>query len=155
MDTNVVSILTSIIVIAIMLIVVIWFIISLVVLYKLRNKFNKDSKILEDMKESNKHKMVEYSTQVLEFIRMMVGQVAVLKFRTFVDSNDLSKVSKSSVEKLVADVAASVNNSMNMVNLSLENTVYSKEFFEQYIIETSVLMVKDLLDKAIGDKDEE
>lgn len=155
MDNNVLSALTSIIVVAIMLIVVIWFIISLVVLYKLRNKFNKDSKLLEDMKESNKNKMVEYSKQVLEFIRMMVGQIAVLKFRTFVDTNDLSKVSKSTIEKLVADVAESVNMSMNMVNLSLENTVYSKEFFEQYIVETSVLMIKDLLDKAIGEKDEE
>lgn len=155
MDNNVLSALTSIIVVAIMLIVVIWFIISLVVLYKLRNKFNKDSKLLEDMKESNKNKMVEYSKQVLEFIRMMVGQIAVLKFRTFVDTNDLSKVSKSAIEKLVADVAESVNRSMNMVNLSLENTVYSKEFFEQYIVETSVLMIKDLLDKAIGEKDEE
>lgn len=155
MDNNVLSALTSIIVVAIMLIVVIWFIISLVVLYKLRNKFNKDSKLLEDMKESNKNKMVEYSKQVLEFIRMMVGQIAVLKFRTFVDTNDLSKVSRSAIEKLVADVAESVNRSMNMVNLSLENTVYSKEFFEQYIVETSVLMIKDLLDKAIGEKDEE
>lgn len=133
-------------------IVLIWFGISLMVLIRLKKKYVKDTTLLHDLKEANQEKVVEYSKQLLDFIRMMVSQIAVIRFRTFVDNNDMSKITKSSIEKLVHDVASTVKQSINISNVSIENTVYSEEFFDRYIVETSVIMVKDLLDKAIGIK---
>lgn len=137
------------------IIVILWFIITMTIFIKLKSKYEKDNRSLKILQEGNKGKILDYSKQVLEFIRMLVGQVAVIKFRTFVDNNDLRKVTKGATEKLVADVATTVNKSINTGNMSLENTIYSREFFDQYIVDTSVIMIKEMLDKAIGDDQED
>lgn len=150
MDNTIVSTLVTGAAILIMLIVLLWFIITIGVLVKLNNRFKHDSTALQELKEGNKERVVEYSKQVLEFIRMMVGQVAVIKFRTFIDNRKIEKISKANVEELVADVARTVNRSINMSNIQIENTVYSREFFEEYIIESSVMIIKDLLARDLN-----
>lgn len=150
MDNTIVSTLVTGAAILIMLIVLLWFIITIGVLVKLNNKFKHDSTALQELKEGNKERVVEYSKQVLEFIRMMVGQVAVIKFRTFIDNRKIEKISKANVEELVADVARTVNRSINMSNIQIENTVYSREFFEEYIVESSVMIIKDLLARDLN-----
>lgn len=156
MDNTIVSTLVTGAAILIMLIVLLWFIITIGVLAKLNNKFKHDSTALQELKEGNKERVVEYSKQVLEFIRMMVGQVAVIKFRTFIDNRKIEKISKANVEELVADVARTVNRSINMSNIQIENTVYSREFFEEYIVESSVMIIKDLLARDLNNiRDEE
>lgn len=151
MDNNVIVMLGTGILSLIMVIVLLWFIISLAVLVKLRKQFKTDSESLQVLKEGNKDKVIEYSRQVLDFIRMMVSQVAVIKFRTFIDNRKVDKISKNNIGDLVADVATTVNKSINMSNIQIDNTIYSREFFEQYIVETSVLMVKELLEKNLSD----
>lgn len=156
MDNTIVSTLVTGAAILIMLIVLLWFIITIGVLVKLNNRFKHDSTALQELKEGNKERVVEYSKQVLEFIRMMVGQVAVIKFRTFIDNRKIEKISKANVEELVADVARTVNRSINMSNIQIENTVYSREFFEEYIVESSVMIIKDLLARDLNNiRDEE
>lgn len=154
MDNNTMSLLITVILVLIMFIVLFWFGMSLTVLMRLRSQYDKDSRSLKELQEGNKDKVLDNSKQLLEFIRMMVGQVAVLKFRTFMDTRDIEKSTKSNIESLVKEVATTVNASLNMSNISIENTIYSKEFFEQYIVETSVIIVKDLLDKSLNDDEE-
>lgn len=154
MDTNTISVLVTLALVLIMFVVLFWFVMSLVVLMRLRNQYDKDSRSLRELQEGNKDKVLDNSKQLLEFIRMMVGQVAVLKFRTFIDTRDVERSTKANIESLVQDVATTVNASLNMSNISIENTIYSKEFFEQYIVETSVIIIKDLLDKSLNEDDE-
>lgn len=155
MDNNTMSLLITVILVLIMFVVLFWFGMSLTVLMRLRNQYDKDSRSLKELQEGNKDKVLDNSKQLLEFIRMMVGQVAVLKFRTFMDTRDIEKSTKSNIEGLVKEVATTVNASLNMSNISIENTIYSKEFFEQYIVETSVIIVKDLLDKSLNDDEDQ
>lgn len=155
MDNNTMSLLVTVILVLIMFVVLFWFGMSLTVLMRLRNQYDKDSRSLKELQEGNKDKVLDNSKQLLEFIRMMVGQVAVLKFRTFMDTRDIEKSTKSNIEGLVKEVATTVNASLNMSNISIENTIYSKEFFEQYIVETSVIIVKDLLDKSLNDDEDQ
>lgn len=154
MDNNTMSLLITVILVLIMFIVLFWFGMSLTVLMRLRSQYDKDSRSLKELQEGNKDKVLDNSKQLLEFIRMMVGQVAVLKFRTFMDTRDIEKSTKSNIESLVKEVATTVNASLNMSNISIENTIYSKEFFEQYIVETSVIIVKDLLDRSLNEDEE-
>lgn len=154
MDNNTMSLLVTVILVLIMFVVLFWFVMSLTVLMRLRNQYDKDNRSLRELQEGNKDKVLDNSKQLLEFIRMMVGQVAVLKFRTFIDTRDIEKSTKSNIEHLVQDIATTVNSSLNMSNISIENTIYSKEFFEQYIIETSIVIVKDLLDKSLNDDED-
>lgn len=154
MDTNTISVLVTLALVLIMFVVLFWFVTSMVVLMRLRNQYDKDSRSLRELQEGNKDKVLDNSKQLLEFIRMMVGQVAVLKFRTFIDTRDVERSTKANIESLVQDVATTVNASLNMSNISIENTIYSKEFFEQYIVETSVIIIKDLLDKSLNEDDE-
>lgn len=127
---------------------------AIIKLIKLNRKYIADGAELAHLKESNNVKVIEYSKQVLEFIRMMVSQVAIIKFRTFIDNNDITKVTKSHIEKLASQVATSVKYSINIGNISLSDTIYTQEYFDEYIVETSILMVKQLFEKAIGDIDE-
>lgn len=155
MDSSTISVLITLALVLIMFVVLFWFVMSLVVLMRLRNQYDKDSRSLRELQEGNKDKVLENSKQLLEFIRMMVGQVAVIKFRTFIDSRDVEKSTKTNIGNLVKEIATTVNSSLNMSNISIENTIYSKEFFEQYIVESSVIIVKDLLEKSLNDHNED
>lgn len=140
----------------IMLFVILWFIISMVMLSRLYIRFNNNTHELIALKESNKEKLVDYSNKSLDFIKMMISQTALLKFRTFIDANDISKVTRIQIEGVVSDVAKTVKGTINMNNIAIENTIYTEEFFDNYIIETSVYIVKQLfenaVDKSIADK---
>lgn len=149
------SVFITIALVMIMFVVLFWFVISLIVLVRLRSQYDKDSRSLRELQEGNKDKVLENSKQLLEFIRMMVGQVAVIKFRTFIDSRDVEKSTKTNIGNLVKEIATTVNSSLNMSNISIENTIYSKEFFEQYIVESSVIIVKDLLEKSLNEHNED
>lgn len=127
---------------------------AVIKLLKLNKRYTIENAELKDLRESNKVKVVDYSKQVLDFIRMIVSQVAIIKFRTFIDNNDIQKISKVHIEKLASEVAINVKHSININNISLENTIYTKEFFDEYIIETSILMIKQMFEKTIEEMEE-
>lgn len=138
-----------------MCIVIMWFVISLVVLFKLYKQHNQTAKEIIALKEDNKDKMLEYSNKSLEFIKLMVSQIALLKLKAFIDQHDISKVTRSQIEKVVEDVATTVRKNINMNNFQLSHTIYTEEYFDQYIVDTAVFIVKKLFDEAIEKADEE
>ena len=138
-----------------MCIVIMWFVISLVVLFKLYKQHNQTAKEIIALKEDNKDKMLEYSNKSLEFIKLMVSQIALLILKAFIDQHDISKVTRSQIEKVVEDVATTVRKNINMNNFQLSHTIYTEEYFDQYIVDTAVFIVKKLFDEAIEKADEE
>lgn len=141
--------------IVLMCIVILWFAISLVVLYKLDKQHKQTSREIIMLQKDNKEKILEYSQKSLEFIKLMISQIALLKLKAFIDQHDISKVSRSQIEKVVEDVALTVRNNINMQNFQIENTIYTEEYFDQYIIQTSVFIVKKLFDEAVNRASEE
>ena len=134
-----------------LLVSMIWMSIKLYHYYKLKQLSLENEIEYQRLENENKNKTVEYSNKVLELIRSIVGQIAVLKFRTFKDTHDMEKVTKANVEGLVKDVANMANKSLNMNNIFLDDTFFTKEFVEQYIVETSVILIKQMMDKAVSE----
>ena len=62
----------------------------------------------------------------------------------------MSKVTKANVEELVKDIAHMANNSLNMDNIFLDDTFFTKEFVENYIVETTVILVKQMMEKEFN-----
>lgn len=152
MDNTVLVVVASILLI-IMMFVIIWFIISLIMLYNLQKKYNSRMLELALLEKNNNTKVVDYSNQLLEFIRMMISQVSILKLKVFIDNNHVDKITKFQVEQVVTDIATTVKTALNVNNIAIENTIYTQEFFEQYIIDTTVHTVKQLMEKTINDSD--
>jgi len=42
---------------------------------------------------------------------------------------------------------------LNMNNIFLDDTFFTKEFVEKYIVETSVILVKQMIEKAVNNMD--
>lgn len=144
----------GIIVIVALIMVLIWMLIVLNRYIKLKQRQIENEIEYRSIRKENQNKTVEYSNQVLEFVRSIVGQVAVLKFRTFTDTHDLTKITKAHLQPLVTDVATMVKDSINIENISIGEALFTKDFYEKYIIETSVIMIKQMWETAIEDQDE-
>lgn len=97
----------------------------------------------------NQHKTSEYSTQLLELIRNIVAQIAVVKYRNFAEANDMSKVTESMIKNLIKDIAESTHRSLNLDNMLWVDTLYTREFIENYIIDVTVMMVKASVHKTL------
>ena len=121
--------------------------------FKVKQENLRNEIIYRQLEIENKNKTVEYSDKALELIRSIVGQIAVLKFRTFQDGRDMAKVTKTNVEELVKDIANMANGSLNMNNIFLDDTFFTKEFVEKYIVETAVILVKQMMEKTVNNMD--
>lgn len=119
--------------------------------YSLKQQSLRNDIEYRQIENENKNKTVEYSNKVLELVRSIVGQIAVLKFRTFQDSHDMSKITTTNTKALVDDVARMAKRSLNMNNIFLDDTFFTKEFIENYIVETSIILIKQMIEKAAND----
>lgn len=119
--------------------------------YSLKQQSLQNDIEYRQIENENKNKTVEYSNKVLELVRSIVGQIAVLKFRTFQDSHDMSKITTTNTKALVDDVARMAKRSLNMNNIFLDDTFFTKEFIENYIVETSIILIKQMIEKAAND----
>jgi sulfur relay (sulfurtransferase) DsrC/TusE family protein len=97
---------------------------------------------------------LKYSNKLLEFIKMIVGTITVLKFRSFKDSHDMTKITKSNVQDLVKEIAESSYTSIELESIDFECLNFTKEFYEQYIVDTAVIYVKESLIRTYGEADE-
>lgn len=106
--------------------------------------------------KENEKQSTKYSKEILELIRKVIAQIAILKFRTFRDrhADKINLVTQSNIESLAGDVAESVYKSLNPEVLTFKDTFFTKEFYESFIVETSILMVKDLWAKTLKEIDE-
>lgn len=140
----------SVVLVVFMLMSIIWLIISIVVLMKLYGRYTKNSLQMIELQSHNKDKLIDYSTELMDFIRMLISQVALLKVKEFTDGNDITKVTRAHIEGIISDVATEIKEQINMNNISLANTIYTEEFFDQYIVDSTVYIVKELFEKSVS-----
>jgi sulfur relay (sulfurtransferase) DsrC/TusE family protein len=100
-----------------------------------------------------KKNQIDYSNQILEFTRTLIGQITILKARTYSDTHDLSMGSKAQISSLAKEVAETFKNSLNpeIWDTIKNKTFYTREFYINYIVETSIIMVKDIHKKMVDD----
>lgn len=93
---------------------------------------------------------LQYSKDMLEFLRTVIATVTVLKFKDFCDHHpQFDKVSESNVRSFAGDVAISVNEFINRNNITFDDALFTESFYNHYLIETCFTYVKDLVDKKI------
>lgn len=109
---------------------------------------------INELKDEYKLKTTEYSKTLLEYIKTFTAQVAAINFRNFLDTHELEKVTKTTVSKLVEDTARLVNDSINEHNIIFQDALFTRDFYDKYIIDISMISIKDLLEKAVNNINE-
>lgn len=97
--------------------------------------------------ESNKD---VYSEKIFNFTDTMINKISILKYSSFIDGHYTDMITKANIEKLASDVATEVYNSIDIDKINFNNTLFTKEFYEKYIIETSLTTIKRLIEKTIN-----
>lgn len=108
---------------------------------------------IDELDYSNRLSSITYTNELLKFIRMFIAQVAVIKMRSFSDNRDIKKVTRKNVSDLVQEVAKEVNMYINRNELNSSFTLLTPDFLDKYIIENTIIIVKDLFNKTIDDYD--
>lgn len=125
----------------------------------LRKYFAIKQNEIEVKREANKiaakndHSSLEYSNGLLDFVKTVVAQTTVLKFRSFIDNRDVSKITLTQLKKFVQEIVPLIHDSLVIGNMDLNGVMFTERFLNIYIIETSMIMAKELLDKAINEED--
>lgn len=99
----------------------------------------------------NRQESLRYSEDMLDFIKLVVAQVSVIQFRKFTDGHKMEKVTLAQVKNIVSEIAGTVNKAIIRDNIEFDTTIFTREFFDSYIIETTSMFVKQLLEKYIID----
>lgn len=94
---------------------------------------------------------VRYSEQILDFIRTISVQSAVMKYQEFADGHDIDKITRAQVQNLVIDISVETKNHVNLDVIDYNELLYDRQFIEGYIIQNSISTVKRMLEKSIND----
>lgn len=116
--------------------------------YRLKQQSLSNDIEYKVLKNERELKTVDYSNNVMELLRSIIGQIAVIKFRTFQDNREMDKITKENLKQLVKEVGEMANQSINMNNIFIEDTFYDRAFIDSYVAETSAIMVKELFEKS-------
>lgn len=128
------------------------------ILYKYAKKKIQflDKQVNDDLIKLNVgKKSIEYSTNLLEFIRTIINQIAVLEVKTFCDNHDLTKISKKNILNLVTKISKLV---YEFLNINMENNpiLFNESFYTYYITEitsaTVKQMIEDIISKILNDE---
>lgn len=93
---------------------------------------------------------LQYSKDMLEFLRSVIATVTVLKFKDFCDHHpQFDKVTEVNVRMFAGEVATAVNNFINRKNITFDEALFTESFYNHYLIETCFTYVKDLVDKKV------
>lgn len=118
-------------------------------------KLNELEQLVEKSKEEYRMRNVDYSNKLLDYIKIFVAQVASIKFRNFIDTHDITKINKTIVGGLIEEIAIEVKNSINDNNVIFQDALFTKEFYDGFIVQSTTIIVKDLLEKVIENNDME
>lgn len=116
-------------------------------LEELRIKYREMELQNQEIEKIQKDQSIEYSRNLMKYLREFIGQITVIKFKTFIDSHKMDKITEINIKKLIDDIATTTNNSINRSNILFDNTIITKEFYESYIVETAIMLVKEMLEK--------
>lgn len=92
---------------------------------------------------------IEYSQKLIDFIKSLTIEIAILKYKEYIDSHEFEKLQKTHIAQIAEDTAKSVHDAINFDIIDFDDVLYTKEFYESFIIKTSLASVKSLLEKSL------
>ena len=106
-----------------------------------QNKANTD--------EMSAAEKIKYTTDMIDFIKVLCQQTSLLRFRDFIDNHEISKTTRSNYAAIVDETARSIHNSLMRTNIRYDDLLVSQEYVNTYIIEVTSITIRDLLEKTI------
>lgn len=106
-----------------------------------QNKVNTD--------EMSAAEKIKYTTDMINFIKVLCQQTSLLRFRDFIDNHEISKTTRSNYAAIVDETARSIHNSLMRTNIKYDDLLVSQEYINTYIIEVTSITIRDLLEKTI------
>lgn len=106
-----------------------------------QNKVNTD--------EMSAAEKIKYTTDMINFIKVLCQQTSLLRFRDFIDNHEISKTTRSNYAAIVDETARSIHNSLMRTNIKYDDLLVSQEYVNTYIIEVTSITIRDLLEKTI------
>lgn len=127
-----------------------WLVFNIIRSYHLWQLSKKREEYRRKIHEENlQFRSIDYSEQILAYLRSFIGHVAVLKFQEFKDNNSFAKVTREHTKPLVKDVAFSVKESLKVSNINEGQLLFTDEYLNKFIIDVSVHSVKRLLEDEV------
>jgi biopolymer transport protein ExbB/TolQ len=130
-------------------------------LFRLHSLINKEEEVYnlekERLQEASAEKIIkdkeilEYSEALLKSIREAIGAVTTVKYRTFSDGHNIEKITEAHFKRMIEETCTLIKTDINFGNIDYENLIYTKEYINQYIIDTTIYTLKNMFN---GDIDE-
>lgn len=107
---------------------------------------NLEQIIHED--QHNEEKIIKYSKDLLDYTTEIINQESVRQFNQFMEGIDIKKLTESQVKKLIGEISNAVHDGFRLEVINFEKLIYSKEYYESFIIAHSMYIVNQLLKDA-------
>ena len=113
----------------------------------IQSKGIKQNKVNTD--EMSAAEKIKYTTDMIDFIKVLCQQTSLLRFRDFIDNHEISKTTRSNYAAIVDVTARFIHDSLMRTNIKYDDLLVSQEYVNTYIIEVTSITIRDLLEKTI------
>lgn len=126
----------------------------------LRKTANKISKTVDELKTEkiiyqrrmntdasykNEMNMIVYSKDLLSFTKEFISEIVLLKYTEFEDARDMDKITEINIKNLIQEIASIARKSLDVEKIQFDYLIFTKEYYEQYIVYVTIQLVKKLL----------
>lgn len=91
-----------------------------------------------------------YTNEFIQFIKNYTAQIAVIKFRTFIDTHDIEKSTNQQYQKVIKEIAGEVKVSLKYLDIGL--IILTETAIDKLIVDYSIMYIKDLINKNFGEE---
>lgn len=95
---------------------------------------------------------IEYTEAVLKFVKTLVMHMSIIHYNVFIDSHDPDKINRTQIQHLVEDTAKDINGYIKSDIIKYDKLLVTKNFIDEYVIQTTIIAIKDLLNKTINNE---
>lgn len=155
MDTFLPNTVIFVILAFILIVMIAVLIVMLAKLYIANDRCERLSEELNTLKESNSRMLsINYSERVLSFTHILIDQVATMKYKEFMSRNDISKTTRTHLKPLIGDVINTVYDGLHQQGIQFDDLLFTQEYYNQYIIDVSATVIRDMFEKTVAALDE-
>ena len=151
--------LTLILLIVISGLILITCLIFIILLAKIGKKLDSfrslidESNVLKNylQEKSLEDKKLEYSKNVMEFGRNLAAQSSIMMFHEYIDNHQVDKLTRIQLSELIKDISTSINISIDYTQIDFNRTIFTREYFQRFIVNTVVNSTKSLFNKYLDE----
>ena len=95
-------------------------------------------------------KLSNDSKQFHEFIKFIITETAVVKFKRYLMNNDISKSNRTAVQQIIKEIATEVFEALqNNDTIYDEQNLLNRNYYIEYITDLTIITVDKMLDDIV------